>query len=473
MPKAPASAIGARQGTGLPLPMTAQRVEALHQDSMAHALSAIDSVSRFTVCGRIQRVVGGMLESSALPVAVGEICRVAPDEKNGILAHVAGFDQHGMILMPLGDTDGIRPGALVIPVGRPFYTEVGDGLIGRVLDGLGRPRDDTGPVGPTAKQPLHAEPPNPMERPRIAVPFATGVRAIDGLITLGLGQRIGIMAGSGVGKSVLLGMIAKRSSSDVNVIALLGERGREVRDFIERDLGEEGLKRSVLVVATSDQSSVVRATGALVATSIAEHFRDSGRNVLLMMDSVTRVAMAWREIGLAVGEPPTTKGYTPSVFTHLPKLLERAGTSARGSITGLYTVLVEGDDFQDPIADATRSILDGHIVLSRKLANAKHFPAIDVLESVSRVRDDVIPADHKDAALTLLRLESIQRSYEDLIAVGAYQAGSDREVDCGLAIKNEVTRFLRQRPDETSAYDDTTERVKRLAQDARSRMGGE
>ncbi len=451
-------------------PVDAPRVESLRQAGVAHARESIEGTPRFTVCGRVQQVVGGMIESSSLPVAVGEICRIAPDDSSGILAHVAGFHQSGMILMPLGDTEGIRPGALVIPFGRSFYTEVGDGLIGRVLDGLGRPMDDIGPVGPTSKQPLHAEPPNPMERPRISSPFATGVRAIDGLLTLGLGQRIGIMAGSGVGKSVLLGMIAKRSSADVNVIALLGERGREVRDFIERDLGEEGLRRSVLVVATSDQSPVVRATGALVATSIAEHFRDSGRNVLLMMDSVTRVAMAWREIGLAVGEPPTTKGYTPSVFTHLPKLLERAGTSARGSITGLYTVLVEGDDFQDPIADSTRSILDGHIVLSRKLANAKHFPAIDVLESISRVRDDVIPPDHREAALTLLRLEATQRSFEDLIAVGAYQSGTDREVDCGLAIKQDVLQFLRQKPDEPSSYAETTQHMKRLAQDARTRL---
>ncbi len=455
----------------LALPVDASRVESMHRLSMDHARGAVAGMPRFTVCGRVQRVIGGMLESSSLPVAVGEICRIAPDENRGILAHVAGFHQGGMILMPLGETDGIRPGALVIPFGRPFYTEVGDGLIGRVLDGLGRPMDDMGPVGPTSKQALHADPPNPMERPRIAVPFATGVRAIDGLLTLGLGQRIGIMAGSGVGKSVLLGMIAKRSSADVNVIALLGERGREVRDFIERDLGEEGLKRSVVVVATSDQSPVVRSTGALVATSIAEHFRDTGRNVLLMMDSVTRVAMAWREIGLAVGEPPTTKGYTTSVFTHLPKLLERAGTSTRGSITGLYTVLVEGDDFHDPIADATRSILDGHIVLSRQLANAKHFPAIDVLASVSRVRDDIVPDDHKAAAQMLLRLEATQRSFEDLIAVGAYKPGSDTTVDCGLALKREIVQFLRQRADEASSYEDTLRTLARLSAEATKRLG--
>jgi FliI/YscN family ATPase len=293
--------------------------------------------------------------------------------------------------------------------------------------------------------------------------FVTGVRAIDGLESLGLGQRVGIMAGSGVGKSMLLGMIARGSSSDVNVIALLGERGREVREFIERDLGPGGLARSVLVVSTSDQSAVVRSAGALVATTIAEYFRDQGQNVLLLMDSITRVAMAWREIGLAVGEPPTTKGYPPSVFATLPRLLERAGAARTGTITGLYTVLVEGDDFNEPIADATRSILDGHVVLARRLAAAKHFPAVDVLESVSRVRDAVVTPAHREAANQLIRLEATYKAHEDLIAVGAYQAGANPAVDAAIAIRPALLAFLNQRPDEHSAFADTRGAVVALA----------
>jgi flagellum-specific ATP synthase len=288
------------------------------------------------------------------------------------------------------------------------------------------------------------------------------VRAIDGLVTLGKGQRIGIMAGSGVGKSVLMGMIARHTTADVNVIALLGERGREVREFIERDLGPEGLRRSVVVVATSDQAAVVRATGALVATTIAEYFRDTGRDVLLMMDSVTRVAMAWREIGLAVGEPPTTKGYPPSVFAALPRLLERAGTAKQGSITGLYAVLVEGDDFNEPIADAARSILDGHIVLTRRLANARHFPAIDVLESVSRVRDQVISGRHHEAANQFLKLEAAHHAHEDLIAVGAYKAGADPLVDTAIALRPQTRAFLQQTANDHSGLEESVERLLQL-----------
>jgi FliI/YscN family ATPase len=298
------------------------------------------------------------------------------------------------------------------------------------------------------------------------------VRAIDGLITLGQGQRIGIMSGSGVGKSVLLGMIARSTSADVNVIALLGERGREVREFIERDLGPEGWRRSVVIVSTSDRSAVARATGALVATGIAEHFRDTGRNVLLMMDSITRVAMAWREIGLAVGEPPTTKGYPPSVFAALPRLLERAGTAREGSITGLYTVLVEGDDFNEPVADATRSILDGHIVLSRSLAHAKHFPAIDVLESVSRVRDAVIPREHRDAADLVLRMQAAYRSHEDLIAVGAYKSGADRDVDLAIRFREVVRTFLCQEAEEASTLEATRAALAAIAGAVRTKEPG-
>ena len=436
------------------------------------AVDKITDTPRFPVYGRVTRVIGQVVEASSMPVVVGEVCRIAPDDHHGMLAQIVGFHDRGVLLMPLGELQGVHPGAQVIPFARTLYSEVGNGLIGRVVDGLGRPIDGLGPVGATTKRSLLAAPPPALERARINAPLGTGIRALDGLLTLGRGQRIGIMAGSGVGKSVLLGMAARHTTADVNVIALLGERGREVREFIERDLGPEGLARSVVVVATGDESAVVRATGALVATAIAEHFRDQGKDVLLMMDSVTRVAMAWREIGLAVGEPPTTKGYPPSVFAQLPRLLERAGTARVGSITGLYAVLVEGDDFNEPVADASRSILDGHIVLVRRLASAKHFPAIDVLESVSRVRDEVIPKDHQEAANLVLRLESAYRAHEDLIAVGAYQSGADRTVDAAIALRAEIHAFLRQTPEDHSDVNDVRARLLRLAAAARAHMEG-
>jgi FliI/YscN family ATPase len=440
--------------------------------SLDRAQAAIAAAPRFGVYGRITRVIGQVIEVSSLPVAVGEMCRIAPDEHSGILAQVVGFHERGVLLMPMGDIEGIHPGAQVIPLGRAFYADVGDGLIGRVLDGLGRPLDDRGPIGPTVRRPLVAEPPNPLERSRIKSPLGTGVRVLDGLLTLGQGQRIGIMAGSGVGKSVLLGMIARHATADVNVIALLGERGREVREFIERDLGDQGLARSVVVVATSDQTAVVRATGALVATAIAENFRDAGKSVLLMMDSITRVAMAWREIGLSVGEPPTTKGYPPSVFAALPRLLERAGTARHGSITGLYTVLVEGDDFNEPVADASRSHLDGHIVLARRLAGVRHFPAVDVLESVSRVRDEVISREHLENADQVLRLEAAYRAHEDLIAVGAYKTGADPLVDAAIALRPQIHSFLRQEPRDHTSLDDVRAQVAALAARAARHLQG-
>ena len=429
------------------------------RDWFERSIANVAEAPRFTAFGRVTRIIGQVVEVTSLPVAVGEVCRIAPDDENGILAQVAGFHERGVMLMPLGELEGIHPGASVVPLGRPFFARAGEELVGRVLDGLGRPIDGGRPLGRTVRRPLTAEPPSPLGRPRIHRPLATGVRAIDGLLTLGRGQRLGIMAGSGVGKSVLLGMIARRTSADINVIALLGERGREVREFLERDLGPEGLARSVVVVATGDQAPVVRATGALVATAIAEYFRDSGRDVLLMMDSVTRVAMAWREMGLAVGEPPATKGYPPSVFAALPRLLERAGSSPSGSITGLYTVLVEGDDFNEPVADAARSVLDGHIVLTRRLASAKHFPAIDVLESVSRVRDDVLGREERETANQFLQLEAAYREHEDLITVGAYKPGVNRLVDAAIALRPSMQAFLRQAADEGSGYDDTHARL--------------
>jgi flagellum-specific ATP synthase len=379
-----------------------------------------------------------------------------------VLAEVVGFHQNGCLLMPLGELDGIAPGASVVALGRSFGVDVGPGLLGRILNGLGHPIDDKGKLDVEERAPLQAEPPNPLHREVIGNIMATGVRTIDGLLTIGQGQRIGIFSGSGVGKSTLLGMVARQAQADVNVIALLGERGREVREFIEHSLGEEGLKRSVVIVATGDQAALVRARGALVATAIAEYFRDQGKQVLLMVDSITRVAMAWREIGLAVGEPPTTKGYPPSVFAALPRLLERAGNARVGGITGVYTVLVDGDDFNEPIADAARSILDGHIVLTRKLAAAGHFPAIDVLDSKSRVRDLLITDVHRNAANLLLRLEASWREKEDLILVGAYQKGSDPFVDAAISLRDGLLAFLRQPPHESTGMDDSVARLRQL-----------
>ncbi len=428
---------------------------ALHlaADTFAERLGNVD---RFALYGRVTRVVGLVLEATGLEAGLGALCRVTSHSRDrSVLAEVVGFHQSGVLLMPLGEMDGLHQGSIVQPLGRSFGVDVGPSLLGRVLNGLGHPIDGKGKLDVVERVPLSAEPPNPLERQTIDRPLETGVRAIDGLLTIGRGQRVGIFAGSGVGKSTLLGMIARHARADVNVIALLGERGREVRDFIDNSLGPEGLARSVVIVATGDQAALIRARGALVATAIAEYFRDQGKQVLLMVDSVTRVAMAWREIGLATGEPPTTKGYPPSVFANLPRLLERAGNGARGGITGVYTVLVDGDDFNEPVADASRSILDGHIVLTRKLAAQNHFPSIDILESKSRVRDAIISRPQQDAAGQVQRLEAAYREKEDLIMVGAYQKGSDPYADAAIAHRDATLDFLRQAPDEVTLYGDT------------------
>ena len=427
-------------------------------------LAVLGDVPRLAEYGKVTRVVGLVIEAAGLDVGLGELCRVtALSGDRSVLAEVVGFHEKGVLLMPLGEMDGLHPGSAVRPLGRSFGVDVGPGLLGRTLNGLGHPIDGLGKLEVETRVPLSAEPPNPLAREVVGQPLETGVRAIDGTLTFGRGQRVGIFAGSGVGKSTLLGMIARRARADVNVIALLGERGREVREFIEHSLGPEGLARSVLVVATGDQAALVRARGALVATAIAEYFRDQGLQVLLMVDSVTRVAMAWREIGLAVGEPPTTKGYPPSVFAALPRLLERAGNGERGGITGIYTVLVDGDDFNEPVADAARSILDGHVVLTRRLAAAGHFPAIDVLDSKSRVRDQITPPDHRAAANLLLKCEAAYREKEDLILVGAYQRGSDPLVDAAVALREQCLGFLQQRPDEASPYALTESTLRHLA----------
>ena len=434
-------------------------------DAFADRLTDVD---RFATYGRVTRVVGLVLEATGLEAGLGALCRVTNHSRDrSVLAEVVGFHEATVLLMPLGEMDGLHPGSVVQPLGRSFGVDVGPSLLGRVLNGLGHPIDGKGKLDVVDRVPLTAEPPNPLDRQTIDRPLETGVRAIDGLLTIGRGQRVGIFAGSGVGKSTLLGMVARHAKADVNVIALLGERGREVREFIDNSLGPEGLARSVVIVATGDQAALVRARGALVATAIAEYFRDQGKQVLLMVDSVTRVAMAWREIGLATGEPPTTKGYPPSVFANLPRLLERAGNGARGGITGVYTVLVDGDDFNEPVADAARSILDGHLVLTRKLAAQNHFPSIDILESKSRVRDAIIPGAQREAAGEVQRLEAAYREKEDLIMVGAYQRGTDPYADAAITHRSEALRFLRQAPDETTLYGDSYTALTQLGETIR------
>ena len=416
------------------------------------------------VNGRVEQVVGLVIESSGPSASVGEACWITAASGIGepVLAEVVGFRQHRVLLMPLGEMRGLGPGSEVVRTGQPFKVAVGEVLLGRVIDAMGKPLDGKGALGPTRETyPIHREPPPAMERRRIAMPVATGVRAIDSLLTLGEGQRLGIFAGSGVGKSTLLGMIARNTEADINVIALVGERGREVRDFLERDLGEKGLKRSVVVVATSDQPSLIRIQAAMVATAVAEYFRDQGKRVMLMMDSITRFAMAQREVGLAIGEPPTTKGYTPSVFALLPKLLERAGTTShQGSITGLYTILVEADDMNEPVADACRAILDGHVVLSRELASQNHYPAIDVLESVSRVMRDIVSKEQLEAAARIRSVLATYKSAEDLISIGAYVKGSNPRVDEALRRLDAVQGFLRQQREETAPWPDTLQKMK-------------
>ncbi|MGB9885484.1 MAG: flagellar protein export ATPase FliI [Moorellales bacterium] len=406
------------------------------------------------VSGRVTRVIGLTVEVAGLELPVGELCLVGAAEAP-VVAEVVGFREGVAILLPLGELGGIAPGQKVVPTGRSHVIGVGRQLLGRVLDGLGRPLDGRPLPPPEAWYPVKGSVPNPLSRRRITEALPTGVRAIDGLLTLGRGQRMGIFAGSGVGKSTLLGMIARHSRAEVNVIALIGERGREVLDFLERDLGPEGRGRSVVVVATSDQPALVRVKGALVATAIAEYFRDRGAQVMLMMDSLTRLAMAQREVGLAVGEPPTARGYTPSVFALLPQLLERAGQTSQGSITGLYTVLVDGDDFNEPISDAARAILDGHIVLSRRLAARNHFPAIEVSASVSRLMSEVVSARHREAAGQLRDLLAAYEQVEDLIHIGAYQKGTNPRVDRAVERYDRIMAFLRQKLEEYSPLEQT------------------
>lgn len=405
-----------------------------------------------------------VIEASGPATQIGCVCDIATEGGGGsISAEVLGFKEDSVLLMPLEDIRRLGPGCKVIARKEKAHIGVGQSMLGRVIDGLGNPIDGKGPIQIDDEYPIYANPVNPLLRNRISSPLDIGIRAINGLLTVGCGQRMGIFAGSGVGKSVLMGMIAKRTSADVNVIALIGERGRELNDFIQRDLGPEGLKKSIVVVATSDHLPLVRLRGGFIATAIAEYFRDQGNHVNLMMDSVTRLAMAQREIGLCLGEPPTTKGYTPSVFSMLPKLLERAGTSShRGTITGLYTVLVEGDDMNEPIADTARSILDGHIVLTRELANQNHYPAIDVLKSISRVMEDITDLDHKHHAGRIKEVLATYRKAEDLINIGAYAAGSNPKIDYAIKMIDPINDFLKQAIDEETSYEDSIGLLKRM-----------
>jgi FliI/YscN family ATPase len=413
--------------------------------------------------GTVVQMVGLVLESQGPPARLGEVCLVDAGQGPAIPTEAVGFREGRLLLMPLGPMDGVAPGARVRGTGRGLRVPVGPRLLGRIVDGLGQPIDGKGPLAAAQWAPVDRMPPNPLERQRILEPMATGVRALDAMLTVGYGQRLGIFAGSGVGKSTLLGMLARQAEADVNVIALIGERGREVREFLEEDLGEAGLARSVVVVATSDAPALVRLKGAFVATAIAEAFRDMGARVLLMMDSVTRFAMAQREVGLATGEPPATKGYTPSVFALLPRLLERAGMGAVGGITGLYTVLVDADDFNEPISDAVRGILDGHVILSRALAAQNHYPAIDILQSVSRVQPLIQPAEPLTHAAALRERMATWQENKDIISLGAYVPGSDAAIDRAIALRPDIDAFLRQDRHEAVAFGDTMARLAELA----------
>lgn len=429
---------------------------------MTRLTELIDSVPRFDLLGRVIQVVGLVIESNGPVSRIGDVCLVEAEGYGMIPCEVVGFRAERVLMMPLGEMTGIRAGSRVRATNECLRVPVGSGLLGRTLDGLGRPIDGLGSLNTHKTAPSIASPPSAMERAMIERPFSTGIRAIDSMLTMGEGQRVGIFAGSGVGKSTLLGMIARYGRADVNVIALVGERGREVREFIANDLGPEGLARSVVVCATSDEPALVRIKAALSATAIAEHFRDQGKNVMLMMDSVTRFAMAQREVGLAVGEPPSTKGYTPSVFALLPRLMERAGCGPKGAITAIYTVLVDGDDTNEPIADASRSILDGHIMLDRRLTSKGHYPPISVLDSLSRIMPMVTAPEHGQWANKLRELIAAYYEVEDLVSVGAYKPGSQPLSDRAIAAWPTINALLRQDKAEGSAYETTLARLKAI-----------
>ena len=428
-------------------------------------LEIINTTNTKKHIGRVVEIIGLIIEADGPAASIGDLCYIYPSfDTKPVWAEVVGFRENRILLMPLGSVEGVRPGSIVECTGSAMQVGVGKQLIGRVLDGLGRPIDTLGEIKINDFRSTTAELINPLKRTRITKPLSLGVRSVDGFITVGKGQRMGIFAGSGVGKSTTIGMFAKNTSADLNVIALIGERGREVKEFIENILGEEGMKRSIVVAATSEQPSLVKIKAAFVATTIAEYFRDQGMDVLFMLDSVTRIAMAQREVGLAVGEPPATRGYTPSVFALMPKLLERTGTNDKGTITGLYTVLVEGDDFNEPISDTARSILDGHIMLSRAMAHKNHYPAVDVLESISRVMPEVTSPEHRKAAGELRKLIAVYMQNEDLITIGAYVKGSNQECDRAIRLMPEINKFLKQATHEKIDYDSTVANLIKLSE---------
>ncbi|HHZ16601.1 MAG TPA: flagellar protein export ATPase FliI [Clostridia bacterium] len=426
----------------------------------AKAQKAVARTRTYRFKGYVSEIIGLIIQSHGPKAGIGELVHIQKGNRV-IPAEVVGFKDNKTLLMPLGDMGGVVPGDLVIASGESLKARVGPEIVGRVLGGLGEPLDGKGDYAWVETLPLNTEPPHPLKRKMIKEPLALGIKAIDSLLTCGNGQRLGIFSGSGVGKSTLLGMIARNSSADVNVIALIGERGREVREFLENDLGE-GLQKSVVVVASSDQPALIRVKAAFLATAVAEYFRNQGAKVILMMDSVTRFAMAQREIGLAIGEPPATKGYTPSVFALLPRLLERTGTSEKGSITGLYTVLVDGDDMNEPIADAARGILDGHVVLSRKLAAMGYYPAIDVLNSVSRVMLNIVDEAHVNAAHKIKEIIAVYQDAKDLIDIGAYQKGNNPKIDLAIEYIEQINNFLKQDVQEYWQYSQTIDKMKEI-----------
>ncbi|MGL4801602.1 MAG: flagellar protein export ATPase FliI [Cetobacterium sp.] len=412
--------------------------------------------------GIVKEVIGLAIYVKGIKASIGEVCTVYNENNLAIQCEVVAFKNEYTTLMSLEDTMGIYPGCRVISSGKFLSVNCSNKLLGRVLDGLGRPLDNKNKIFTHKTYNLNNQPPNPLTRKTISEELETGIKAIDAFITCGKGQRMGIFSGSGVGKSTIISMLARNAKADVNVIALIGERGRELREFIENDLGEEGLKKSVIVCATSDTSPLTRVKGALTATAIAEYFRDQGKNVILFMDSVTRFAMAQREIGLTVGEPPTQKGYTPSVFSFLPKLVERTGTSDTGVITAFYTVLVDGDDFNEPIADTMRGLLDGHIILSRQLSHKNHYPPIDILSSLSRIMNNIIDEEHKATTNTIKEILAIYKENEDLISIGAYQRGSNKKVDNAINYYDSIMRYLKQDKNEYSSFYDTIRNLKKI-----------
>jgi len=424
----------------------------------------LDQINPIRINGKVSEIIGLVVEGHGPVASIGDVCDIFPHSGDKPLnAEVVGFKKGRVLLMPLERTQGLAPGCRIVSLRRKANIGVGESLLGRVIDGLGNPIDNKGPIESKEEYPLYAEPMNPLKRGRINEPMDLGIRVLNGVLTCGKGQRVGIFSGSGVGKSILLGMIARNTNADVNVIGLIGERGREVREFLEKNLSEKGLARSVVVVATADMHPLIRMRAAYVATSIAEYFRDQGHDALLMLDSLTRFAMAQREIGLSVGEPPTTKGYTPSVFSLLPKLVERAGNlEGSGSITGIYTILVEGDDFNEPISDAARSSLDGHICLSRELANKKHWPAVDILQSISRVMIDIVDDEHRKIANEILHIVATYKKAEDLINIGAYVKGSNPDIDRAIGMIDRINAFLRQDIAEKISFHQSREEMMEL-----------